>query len=141
MANMRQRVQGAVHNQFLRDQGKMARVKSYIISLLALNCKEVRAMAGYSKLADLMASHQELSLFKQFAALNFKNLLIMQSELIYLEQELLSISVGNLASHDSSERAFEFSIFDLKESAGSLSDSQWQKTLEIRKKLKNYSIS
>lgn len=98
-------------------------------------------MAGYSRLACLMASHQELGLFKQFGALNVKNLLLMQSELIYLEQELLGISVENLASQEPAERAFEFSFFDLKESAGSLSDGQWQKTLEVRERLKEYSIS
>lgn len=98
-------------------------------------------MAGYSKLATLMASHQELGLFKQFAILNIKNLLFMQSELVYLEKELLSISSSNAVSQKFAERAFEFSLFDLKESAGSPGDTQWQKTLEIREKLKQYSIS
>ncbi|KAL8742368.1 MAG: hypothetical protein Q9190_005132 [Brigantiaea leucoxantha] len=95
-------------------------------------------MAGYSRLASLMASHPELRLFKQFATLNLKNLLYMQSELTILENELSDISLEDATSRDSTKAALEFCFFDLKDSAGSSNGQQWEKVLEIREKLKNY---
>ena len=97
-------------------------------------------MAGYSRLAALMASNPELGLLKGFARLNLKNLLYLQSELIHLENELLGITVEDAKSSENTKAAFEFCLFDLKASAGSSCDLQWQKVLEVREKLKEYSI-
>ena len=98
-------------------------------------------MADYNRLAQLMGMHQELAIFRQFADLNAKNLLFMQSELIHLEAELSAIELENKHSGNSQKASFHVSVFELKESEGSAMDLQWRKTLEVRTKLAEYSVS
>lgn len=97
-------------------------------------------MANYDRLADLVGTHRELGLFKRFAKLNAKDILYMQAELIHLEAELERIELENARSGDADKEAFQVSVFDLKESAGTQKDLQWRKALEIREKLKAYSL-
>lgn len=96
-------------------------------------------MGDYTKLAALIGSHEELALFRQFAFLNAKNLLYMQSELVHLEGELANIALEDDRSGDGDKALFQGSLFDLKESAGTEKGLQWTKVLEIREKLKEYS--
>ena len=96
-------------------------------------------MANYNKLAALIGTHQEMALFRQFAALNAKNLLYMQSELVHLEAELTSIESEDRCSEDSEKASLQDSVFNLKESSGTTRDLQWRKGLEIREKMNNYS--
>lgn len=98
-------------------------------------------MGDYSKLAAVMGTHEELAIFRQFSALNTKNLLYMQSELVHLECELASIASEDKCSADIDRTLFHVSLFDLKESSGSNKGVQWGKILEIREKLKIYSTS
>lgn len=97
-------------------------------------------MASYSRLSALMCKHKELSIFREFADLNTKILLYMQSELIHLEAELTNIELENGHSENLERVAFQVSLFDLKESNGTENDLQWRKSLEIREKLKEYSL-
>ena len=97
-------------------------------------------MADYSGLAAIMGKHQELALFRKFSALNIKNLLYMQSELVHLECELTSIASEDKRSADNDRASFHVSLFDLKESFGTCKGVQWGKVLEIREKLKIYSV-
>ena len=96
-------------------------------------------MADYNKLAALVGTHQELAIFRKFGALNAKNLLYMQSELIHLQSELDGIELENKHSGDSEKSAFLTSLFDLQDSDGTSKDLQWRKVMEIRGKLKSYS--
>ena len=97
-------------------------------------------MADYNKLASLVGAHQELTILRRFGALNAKNILYMQSELVHLQSELDGIEVENGLSGDSEKLAFQVSLFNLKDSEGTTKDLQWQKVLEIRDKLKAYSL-
>ena len=97
-------------------------------------------MGDYGKLASLMGTYHEMALFRQFAALNAKSLLYMQSELVHLEAELLNIELEDTYSGDSQKEAFRVSLFKLKRSSGTDKDLQWRKVLEIREKLKEYSM-
>lgn len=97
-------------------------------------------MANYTRLAALMGTHQELALFRRFTNLNAKNLLYMQSELIHLEAQLDIIELENERSGDAEKAALLVSVYDLKESAGTRNDMQWQKAQEIREKLRCYSL-
>ena len=97
-------------------------------------------MADYTRLSTLMGAHQELALFRRFADLNVKNLLYMQSELVHLEAELKNIELENRQSGESEKSTLLVSLFDLKESFGTKNELQWQKALEIREKLKCYSL-
>lgn len=96
-------------------------------------------MGNYDKLAALMGSHQEMAQFRKFAALNAKNLLYMQAELVHLEAELENIAYEDKHSRHGETESFDVSLFDLKDSSGTENDVQWRKVLEIRNKLKDYS--
>lgn len=98
------------------------------------------AMANYSRLCALMCKHRELSLLKGFTDLNLKNLLYMQSELIHLQAELNDLELDDSRSRDPEKVIFQVSVFDLKESVGTENDLQWRKALEVRGKLKEYSL-
>ena len=97
-------------------------------------------MADYNKLATLVGTHRELTIFRKFGVLNAKSLLYMQSELHHLQSELEGIEQENKHSGDREKLAFQVSLFDLKDSEGTTKDLQWRKVLEIRHKLKAYSM-
>lgn len=97
-------------------------------------------MDNYHGLATLIGTHSELALFRRFAILNAKNLLYLQSELVHLEDELKFIARKDECSGDGVKQAFKFCLFDLKEASGTDQDLQWRKVLEIREKLKEYSM-
>jgi hypothetical protein len=97
-------------------------------------------MANYHRLATLIGTHPELALFRRFAISNAKNLLYLQSELVHLESELKCIAREDQHSGDCVKKAFDFSVFDLKEASGTDHNLQWRKTLEMREKLKEYSM-
>ena len=98
-------------------------------------------MANYTRLSELIGTHQELAVFRKFASLNAKNILYMQAELIHLQAELENIELENGCSGDAEKAAFQVSFFDLKESSGTKNDLQWRKVMEIRRNLKAYSLS
>ena len=96
-------------------------------------------MGNYTRLAALIGAHQEMASFRRFAALNAKNLLYMQAELVHLEAELKDIEHNDRYSGQGEKKFFEFSLITLKDSSGTENDLQWRKVLEIRNKLKEYS--
>ncbi|MCJ1235178.1 hypothetical protein MMC14_003145 [Varicellaria rhodocarpa] len=98
-------------------------------------------MGDYGKLASLMGTYHEMALFRQFAALNAKSLLYMQSELVHLEAELSNIGLEDAYSGDGQKEAFRVSLFKLKRSSGTDKDLQWRKVMEIREKLKEYNTA
>jgi hypothetical protein len=93
---------------------------------------------GYSKLAGLMVDEDYL-IFRQFKMLASRDLLFLQAELTILEKEFTEICQRDRAK---SER--ENDLYDLSWELLSTSKSrdcggeQWDKALEIRKKLKEY---
>lgn len=95
---------------------------------------------GYQKLAALMGSHPCLSIYRQFAALNFKNLLYMQAELVHLEAQLSAIVQEDNESRDPKRDQLECCWILLKESANMPGKNlQWDKMMQIRERLKEYS--
>ncbi|KAL8950148.1 MAG: hypothetical protein Q9222_003802 [Ikaeria aurantiellina] len=95
-------------------------------------------MASYNNLAVLMGEHQELATFRRFQRLNMKNLLYMQAEILHLEQELQNIEHEDSESKDTTRADLQASVFNLKETAETSDHAQWEKVLEIRKKLQDY---
>jgi hypothetical protein len=95
---------------------------------------------GYSKIATLMSCHSEFAIFRRFSKLNFQNLLYLQSELCHLEADL-----KELAERDHTEpgRAMYSKYWwHLSQSEEDHDDrEQWEKVLQIREKLKEYSMS
>jgi hypothetical protein len=94
-------------------------------------------MEGYYKIARLMGEHHELEIFRRFATLNMQNLLHLQGELTQLELEL-----HDLAKRDETHPDRKFHSKDwrsLARTPGDGNELQWQKALQVREKLKEYS--
>ena len=96
---------------------------------------------GYDKLAVLMARYDKVAIFRQFAALNTKNLLYMQAELVNLEAELGNIVQKDMHSADPGQALYHVSWTALNEPLGNGRPSpQLRKVLEIREKLDKYCV-
>lgn len=98
-------------------------------------------MANYSTLSNIIATHGDAAIFRRFTPLNVKNLLYMQAELIHLDAELRIIETEDRNSGDVEKTSFSSSFYDLKESAGTGNGLQWRKYLEVREKLRAYSMA
>ena len=99
-------------------------------------------MDGYNRLAAVIGTDRDLAIFRRFSILNSKNLLYMQGELTLLEAELRAIGKEDKESKDREKAEFEFCIQTLKGPHACEDDNQqWRKILEIRQKLKEYSMS
>ncbi|KAH6722946.1 hypothetical protein BKA61DRAFT_565600 [Leptodontidium sp. MPI-SDFR-AT-0119] len=93
-------------------------------------------MEGYAKLADLMGNDHtdgHFLIFQKFEALSAQNLLYLQAELINLQENL-----GFLTSRDVEDPEKSMFTRDWEALSSADDDSQWQKWLEIRRKLKEY---
>jgi len=95
---------------------------------------------GYPGLAKFIGQDldQGLGIFKQFAELNARNLLYMQAELLCLEQELDVITYVDERGTDPSTKNFARSVWEMRKPPNR---PQWDKVLEIRRKLKDYSMN
>lgn len=100
-----------------------------------------RIQDGCPGLARLMGQDLDADggsgMFKQFAELNMRNLLYMQAELLCLEQELEAITYADENGNDPTTKKFARNVGEMRKASNS---SQWDKILEIRKKLRQYSI-
>lgn len=95
---------------------------------------------GYPALSRLMGKHAGLGMFKRFAALNMRNLLYMQAELLRKENELEALSLND--NNEPARRGYKGNARKLTESLSSLdpiASQQWRKMLEIRALLNEYS--
>ncbi|KAL8762945.1 MAG: hypothetical protein Q9184_001167 [Pyrenodesmia sp. 2 TL-2023] len=96
-------------------------------------------MADYHKLAGMMAQHGEAAIFRRFDMLNLKSLLYMQAELVHLEAELHHMELGEMSAADPSKPAYPFSVYDLRECSGKV--TQWTKYQEVQSKLQAYNCA
>ena len=93
---------------------------------------------NYLKLAELIGNQPGFAVFRRSAALNAKNLLYLQAELAELEIQLNRLEADDQQGENVSHRKFQWQARLLMESAAG-ADKQWQKVLEIRAKLAEYS--
>lgn len=104
---------------------------------------EQPSMGSYNKLSKFMGSWPEVAIFRRFAALNAQNLLFLQAELVRLEDDLQCIREEDAQSTDlekkQSHQSWRSLVLAYKQ--GQCPNSQWAKVLEIREKLKEYSMS
>ena len=97
-------------------------------------------MEGYPQLSAVMASHNDVAIFRAFKALNIQNLLHLQAELVHLETELHDIIRDDSQCEDPSRKELHHSWQKLNQSLEPDKDPiQWRKCLEIRTKLHEYS--
>ena len=94
-------------------------------------------MDGYAKIARLMANHHEMAIFRGFEALAFQNLLYLQAELVYLQDEHQEVAKADKKSGHPTKSVYEKDWRQLRQSRADGSE-QWQKVLEIRAKLREY---
>ena len=99
----------------------------------------VQAIEGYPRLARVMGPCN-LGIFRRFTELNALNILHLQAELVYLEQELKILTELDDISGDATRALYAKSAYGLRKSVESGNDHQWRKILEVREKLKEYSI-
>ena len=97
-------------------------------------------MNGYPRIAKLMGGDSEFAIFRRFSVLNAHNLLYLQAELVFLEAELHTIAeADDRASNRESRRDFASDWWALSHPEVPEDREQWDKVLEIRAKLKEYS--
>ncbi|KAL8717935.1 MAG: hypothetical protein Q9225_004883 [Loekoesia sp. 1 TL-2023] len=95
-------------------------------------------MADYNRLTCMIAKHGEAAIFRRFDALNIKNLLYMQAELVHLEAELRQIEQDEKSSADPSMVGYPLSVYDLRDSVSTGHVTQWTKYQEIQSKVQAY---
>ncbi|KAL8992470.1 MAG: hypothetical protein Q9188_007576, partial [Gyalolechia gomerana] len=95
-------------------------------------------MADYTRLASMIARYGEAAIFRRFDALNIKNLLYMQAELVHLEAELHQIEKEERSSTDPSKSLHPISVYDLRDSASRGLVTQWTKYQDIQRKIQTY---
>ena len=93
---------------------------------------------GYRALADLMGTFPHTGMYKRFASLNAR-LLIQQAEILHLETELRDLITDDRQAGFSYDENAQVLIASAQKDG--IQAEQWRLTLEIRHKLKEYSVS
>jgi hypothetical protein len=92
--------------------------------------------SGYPQIATIIAHNLEMLMVRRFRALNARNLLYLQAELVYIERRLFECEKRDPRSHYSRDYEWLMISVDGKTPAG----EQWKLIQEVRAKLKEYSI-
>ena len=126
-------------------------VASRICSHVQLPACAIRMMSrsltlqGYDALAELFGRHPSLGVFRLFKELNAANLLDLQAEILNLRRDLQVFTHGKDDSSACTECDYQTpSVYHMKESdrqSCPYHERIWRKKLEIREKLKEYSMS
>ena len=97
-------------------------------------------MEGYTKVAELMATHPEFAILRRFKALNMQTLLYLQAEITHLEADLHEIAMRDIRHSNRENYAYDW--WSLSGGVGGQEDDteQWDKILAIREKLEKYSM-
>ncbi|EPE26349.1 hypothetical protein GLAREA_02261 [Glarea lozoyensis ATCC 20868] len=93
-------------------------------------------MAGYPKVAHLMATQEEFAILRRFRVLNMQKLLYLQAEISHLEAELNQLATRDETHADRQYHAKDW--WSLSHGEGENDSEQWLKFLELSKKLDFY---
>ncbi|KAK7985822.1 hypothetical protein PG988_003444, partial [Apiospora saccharicola] len=96
---------------------------------------------GYGRISQLMGCQDTCAIYRRFRRLNSLNLLYLQAELTHLEEELESIVKRDAADPERRFHAkdwWSLSQHNDEDEDDDDAAEQWEKVLEIRKKLKQY---
>jgi hypothetical protein len=97
------------------------------------------AEEGHAKVATMMIQYNEFAIFRKFSKLNYQNLLYLQAELMHLEANLKKLADRD--GRDPNRTCYSKDWWFLAQNEEEHdSREQWQKFLQIRNKLKEYSI-
>ncbi|CAG8952589.1 hypothetical protein HYFRA_00009695 [Hymenoscyphus fraxineus] len=93
---------------------------------------------GYPKLACHMGDCPDSSIFRRFGALNSKNLLYLQAELVHLEEKLQALEEADSNSPVGNASDYSRDWYWLENSIDEDNSQQLETVLRIREKLKEY---
>jgi len=85
-----------------------------------------------------MGTSPEVAIFRRFGALNAKNLLYLQAELVHLEKKLREFEERDNQSSEGMKSQYARDWFWLSRSENDGNDDQWQTVLAMRKVLTEY---
>ncbi|CAG8960936.1 hypothetical protein HYFRA_00002474 [Hymenoscyphus fraxineus] len=94
---------------------------------------------GHAKVAGLISRYPELAIMRRFGDLNMENLLYLQAELVHLESEYRTLATDGRGHPDRLISAKDWASLAYSEDKNDL--TQWKKMLEIRQRLKEYSMT
>jgi hypothetical protein len=94
---------------------------------------------GYPKLAGQMEIQPETAIFRRFGALNARNLLYLQAEIMTLEKQLCEREVMDNGDEKGMKSQYALDWFWLSQSADDGDIEQLRLILKIRELLKEYS--
>lgn len=95
---------------------------------------------GYSKIASFMQDHPEDAIVRRFAALNLQNILYLQAEITNLQRDIDKLETDNDSSGEEDRRDFALDWYTLAHVHNTPgAGEQWEKWLQLRKVLKEYS--
>ncbi|KAF2084079.1 hypothetical protein K490DRAFT_49917 [Saccharata proteae CBS 121410] len=100
--------------------------------------RELPKLAGYPRLAEEMELIPETFIFRRFGALNARNLLYLQAELVELESQLRKAELADNTSNVSAKRRYARSWVRLKKSHEDGDEVQLKLVRSIRETLKEY---
>ena len=88
---------------------------------------------GYNVLAHLMGAYPPLSIFRRFGALNARNILYLQAELVDLEAQLLQAEKADEESGHVDRKIYSRDWRTLSESVDNVErdDTQWKIFLRV----------
>lgn len=98
--------------------------------------RQKTVVQGYEQVAQLMSAHDELAILRRFRALNMKNLLYLQAEILHLEEDL-----SDLATRDTEfpgRRYHGRDWWSLANGQDGGDREQWAKVLHLRETLATY---
>lgn len=94
---------------------------------------------GYPRLANLVGLYPGLAIFRRFSRLNAQNLLYMQAELAQMEYELDLVAAEDSQNDNPDVQSFQTCVHNMKKAQGP-DGLQWQMVLDMRQRLKEYSM-
>jgi len=125
----------------LSEQSKISSPQAKKKSIVVGSCTGSNTMTdeGHAKVATLLSHHSELAIFRRFSKLNFQNLLYLQAELTHLEANLKKL-VDRDAQNPNRQQYSRDWLFLAQNDDEHDDREQWDKFLQIRDKLKEYSM-
>jgi hypothetical protein len=95
-------------------------------------------MGGYPQISQLMSQHSEMAIFRRFGNLNRLNTLHLQAELMHLEDKYYKLAEWDEKNSSRAYRSRDWWSLTQPDREGK--KEQWETLLEIREKLKEYSM-
>ncbi|KAI1327788.1 hypothetical protein F5Y16DRAFT_185436 [Xylariaceae sp. FL0255] len=95
-------------------------------------------MDGYAKVSQLMGRQDECAIYRRFRRLNSMNLLYLQAELTYLEDDLKNLTWRDADNVEKDSLNSRRDWWFLANSDDAGVKEHWEKVLEIRQKLEYY---